>query len=306
MSNSESPFRRLRDRGLQSDLAIRAFYALNFLLVFILWGQRWAIASNLQLGEPVWTVFWLTQDNMIWWGRAFLILHLVTAMGAAAFPGFFAARLAAFAGLMMISAVMNSDLAGWELLLHHTYSSVLLAFLFLFFPGRGTRARAAAWRKNALVRLAQITLLSAYVAAGIWRVRQSVVQWLSDSPNVLDGAAFSSYLEVLGRATGPAWPLNAFLLEHRALTGPFMLAATVFELASLIPIFYSGAMRIYGVMLILFRVSIALTFSITFDDHVAMMLLFLVVLPSAQNKNPGSRPGFPKSFWNSLFTSSAR
>ncbi|MGZ3722721.1 MAG: hypothetical protein ACXVA9_07325 [Bdellovibrionales bacterium] len=282
---SSTPFLHLTSQANRCDLTIRLFYALNFYI----WFDRlrvWQIGGlDSIIARPVWPVSFVDLSNSDIWSSFFFIFNIFASLLALLWPGFRSVRVLAFLGLFFESAILNSDLGGWERMLVHVYDFVLIAFLLIFLPAKNEKKRMGAWKTTLLVVLAQITILSSFGASAIWRIRQTVFQLFHGMKLSIGTEAFDRYLTTYYTAnrtvgaSGAIGLVGKYLIVHKELSAPIMAIATAFELSFLFAICRPRLYRVYGIFIALFQLAVILTMNLPFSEHLLIGLLFLACSP---------------------------
>ena len=275
----EDPFSLLRQRYQKSELTVRLFYAFNFFVwISYLRGSSFYF-ENFIVAYPAWPIFWVTLHTAPYWAQVFFIMNLVGAVLGFVFPWLIWARISAFIGLFFFTAILNSDVMGWERFVCHTYHFVLVSFLFIFLPKNNLRKRIVQWRTVYLVILAQITILSAYSSSAIHRLRMSVWQLTHGDPLSIGWNSFSRSIRFFSVHQNSTGIFSEFLLKHGDVSGPLMAIATVFELLALFVMFRPSLYRSYGILLGLFHLGFVLSLNLAFNEQLYLVLIFLVASP---------------------------
>jgi hypothetical protein len=280
-----SRFRKMKAQGLRSEILLRAFYAFNFFIwLDFLRGFNFG-SPDIIVARPLWPFFWMDTAAAPFWMSFFLVLNLAVSFLAMARPQSRTIRVLAFTGLFFFTALLNSDIAGWERMGSSAQDFVLIAFLFVFWPSPKVRAKMRAWQSVLLVVLAQMTLLASYVASAIWRLRATFSQLIAGQDLSIGSKALSQFIQIFSSNGGVSavdvrvGHLSWLLEAHPMLAAPGMLLGTVFELSALYVIFRPRWYTTYGILLAIFHLGFILTMNLPFTDHFLLILLFLVCSP---------------------------
>lgn len=278
-----APFARLRKQDAVNSAIVRLFYALNFYI----WVERIRLlpfvpAPSLVI-RPAWPIFWVNLENSEAWSVRILFFCAISAFLGLARPSSRLLRMLVFAGLLLETAILNSDIAGWERMGTNAYCYTLIAFLFIFLPESG-KSRRDAWEKSLLVYLAQVSIIAGYFSSAIWRLREFFVQISSGMPledGIFGPRAFLFYMHFYSR-DGDAMKVNgvvgvagAWLTDHPLIAAAIMPLGTAFEIAGLIILFQPRLFRLFGLAAALFFMLLALFMSLPFVEHFLLTMLFL-------------------------------
>lgn len=139
-------------------------------------------------------------------------------------------------------------------------------------------------RNYFVLRLIQITLLSQYFNAGLWKLRLAFDSASQDEFLIrpLNHLAYS-----VAAGNGPARLFQGFIFDPSLL--PFMQigfgAVVLFQLSSVVPVLINKHWKLWGCFAIAFHLATGLMMGIWFEETLIAAAFFLILCESLLNEN---------------------
>jgi hypothetical protein len=208
-------------------------------------------------------------------------LLLVSAVAAALLPQHRSARLAAFLGLFLYHALINS----FGKISHSWHAWFLCAFVLVFLPGGPTSEIARSRRRrqhylNAFAS-AQAFQLLFYSMSGIWKILGSAKQIALGEVHSLAPQALSMHIAHRLLRTDSESVLGPLFIENPMISWPSFLVTLYLQAFAIVAAFRPSLHRVWGLALIGFHTVVLLTMAVPFAAPVLLLGIFFLCSPFA-------------------------
>lgn len=261
---------------LRARLLVRVFYAcsLYFAVAMLSDWPGW-----LERGTPVplWPVAWLTHVPLRGGVGAILILDLVGALLAAAWPEKRWARALFFLGLFECVAFNNS----YGKIGHSLHLWVLVSGLLVFLPDLKTETPSRLQRQKFLLTFwaAQAMVMLIYSMSGLGKFVVAIYQLCAGQANAFTPGGLAAIVAERLTETNSRSLLGPWLIDHPFAGWPLMLGDMYLQLFALWAVFRPSLHRLWAVGLILFHIGSYLLLTISFPQNALLLALFFLNSP---------------------------
>ena len=156
---------------------------------------------------------------------------------------------------------------------HHNHIWMISSILMCFFsPDQALKSKTNCF----IIRLTQALLLSHYFISGLWKLRTLFsVKFAIPFKDILSEAiAFAQTTRSLEFHIF----VKVLLYQHPELLSVGFFCALLFQLTSLLPVFFNNLIILYGVLAVLFHFSMGIISGIYFSHTVLAILFFLIIV----------------------------
>jgi hypothetical protein len=259
---------------------VGVFYAANLYFTFSHL-QLWSGFARSRTLDALWPVAWVELVGIATSVHIIMGLLLIGSVVAALMPGRRAARIAAFLGLFLFHALLNS----FGKINHAFHGWILCAFLWIFLPD-GTRATIGATRigRQHLINgfwSAMAIQGVSYTLAGSWKVLGAIPQALRGEVHSLAPDALGSHIAHRLLQTGSESLLGGLFIEHAWLSWPSFVFVLYLQVFALWAVFRPVLHRAWGLGLISFHFMVYLSMGVIFEPPVLLMGILFLCSPFA-------------------------
>ncbi|MEM9400048.1 MAG: hypothetical protein AAF984_07540 [Verrucomicrobiota bacterium] len=278
--NLPASCQKLSENFLHAQTLIRCFYcALFFLSVPQM--REWGRYLNHQDYDFLWPVYWLNwfpQDIGI---QLILYLSLFGTLIGALTPSLKSARVLAFLGVFLFQALHNS----FGKISHSFHLWHIIAAFLIFLPA-GWHCITNQTRKTKLLTLQTIWfatafLLMTYSMSGLGKIACGIGQLVMGDISLFHPMSMSIHVATRLMETNTQSEFGSWIVEIGVFSWPLVLSATYLQFTSLICAFRPQLMKLWGLGLIIFHLSVWFTFKIPFFPTCLIVALLLFASPLA-------------------------
>jgi len=270
----------LSRQSARCQVLIRAFYA--FLTFKIMFEQdMWSSLLGRDSMEPLWPVWWMgsgaPSDLHV---QAILYANLAAVIFVLILPQFRALRIFCFLAFLQYVAFRNS----FGKINHWGHLLLFTSFLFIFLP--------SGWHQLKPTRTAQATtcmiigsviavILTTYSMSGLGKIIVGILEGAQGQPHSFSPDSLARHIADRMLETGQDSAFGDIIVNAPLLGWPVMMLTIYFQLASVFVIFHPELHRFWGAIHLLFHAGVYLTMTISFNNSVFMLALFLLASPFA-------------------------
>ncbi|MEM6883780.1 MAG: hypothetical protein AAF571_02020 [Verrucomicrobiota bacterium] len=270
----------LTRQNARCQMLVRAFYA--FLTFKIMFEQDlWLSFMGRDSMEPLWPVWWMgsgsPSDLHV---QLILYANLAAAILVLILPQFRALRIFCFLAFLQYVAFRNS----FGKINHWGHLLLFTSFLFIFLPSgwhklKPTRNAKAA--TSMIIGSCIAVILVTYTMSGLGKIIVGVMQASQGQPNSFSPDSLARHIADRMLETNQDSAFGDIIVNMPLLGWPMMMATIYFQLASVFVIFRPELHRFWGAIHLLFHAGVYLTMTISFNNSVFMLSLFLLASPFA-------------------------
>ncbi len=275
----------LTRQNARCQMLVRAFYA--FLTFKIMFEQDvWPSLLARDSMEPLWPVFWLGSGtpsdlhvNII------LYLNLAAVLLVLMLPQFRALRIFCFLAFLQYVAFRNS----FGKINHWGHLLLFTSFLFIFLPAGWHQLnprRTAKAATTMIIGACTAVILTTYTMSGLGKIIVGIMQAAQGQPGSFSPDSLARHIADRMLETGQDSAFGDIIVNMPLLGWPMMLATIYFQLVSVFVIFRPELHRFWGAVHLLFHAGVYLTMTISFNNSVFMLALFLLASPFAPDQVP--------------------
>ncbi|MEM1158628.1 MAG: hypothetical protein AAF649_08990 [Verrucomicrobiota bacterium] len=262
------------------QILVRAFYA--FLTFKIMFEQDiWPSLLGRDSMEPLWPVWWMGSgtpaDLQI---QCILYANLAAVLLVLMLPQFRSLRIFCFLAFLQYVAFRNS----FGKINHWGHLLLFTSFLFIFLPAGWHQLnpqRTAKAATSLIIGSCIAVILTTYSMSGLGKIIVGILDAAQGQPNSFSPDSLARHVADRILETGQDSALGDIIVNAPLLGWPMMLATIYFQLASVFVIFRPELHRFWGAVHLLFHAGVYLTMTISFNNSVFMLALFLLASPFA-------------------------
>lgn len=259
---------------------VRTFYA--FLTFKIMFEQdMWGSLLGRDSMEPLWPVFWMgsgtPSDLHV---QMILYMNLAAVLLVLMLPQFRALRIFCFLAFLQYVAFRNS----FGKINHWGHLLLFASFLFIFLPTGWHQLnprKAVKAATTMIIGACTAVILTTYSMSGLGKIIVGVMEASQGQPNSFSPDSLARHIADRMLETGQDSAFGDMIVNTPLLGWPMMMATIYFQLASVFIIFRPELHRFWGGIHLLFHAGVYLTMTISFNNSVFMLALFLLASPFA-------------------------
>lgn len=262
------------------QMLVRAFYA--FLAFKVMFEQDlWPSFLSRDSMEPLWPVWWMGSgtpaDLHV---QIILFANLIAVLLVLMLPQFRALRIFCFLAFLQYVAFRNS----FGKINHWGHLLLFTSFLFIFLPSGWHKlypSRSVKAATMMFIGACMGVILTTYTMSGIGKILVGLIEASQGQANSFSPDALARHIADRMLETGQESVLGDIFVNMPILGWPMMMATIYFQLASVFVLFRPELHRFWGGIHLMFHAGVYLAMTISFNNSVFMLALFLLASPFA-------------------------
>lgn len=249
---------------------MRFFYATVLIVVFVHLFNVHDVATS-QIVEPLWPVFFVDQDNLLF-VTFFLQISLILTTVLAVIRHIQSFRIGVFIFYFLYAALINS----FGKINHGLHFILIPLFCFALIPNK----TSAHFKEKALLMFlsAKFFLLLAYSLTGFWKLFWGVIEYFTKGVSLFSGLSFRNVL-ILQFEIKPITFFGEWFLEHYILGYIAYLFVIYLEFFSITIFFKPTLYKTWGVLLVIMKLGLALVLDVNNYISIAAIGFLLLLSP---------------------------
>ena len=230
---------------------------------------------NLEIIDPLWSVFWVKFLPNFPWIPFFLIVCFVFSAGMVVFKATRYLKITMFVICFVFFSLLNSRGK-----INHSLHTVLIPlFCFIFLKDLEKKN----YQNFIIFSTAVFALLMSYFLAGFWKILKAFHHYFKGEKGIFDQDAFTRMLQYQYRYEEPSI-FASWIMEHDTIGFVMIWSGILLELFSLVAFFFGKIHKIWGLALLLLHISIAIIMNVSFANAFMTLIPLLILSPFAGNK----------------------
>ncbi|WP_460218195.1 hypothetical protein [Psychroserpens sp. MEBiC05023] len=248
---------------------VRYSYAAFLILAF---GHLFNVndIATSRLVEPLWPVFFLTQDNLLF-TTFFLQISLLVSLVFVVIKNTSFLRIYVFVNYLLYAALLSS----FGKINHGLHFILIPLFCFALLPNA---SHTYFKEKTALMYLsAKFFLLLAYTLTGFWKLFWGIIELFTKDVSLFSPLSFRNIL-VLQYEVTPITVFGSWFMEHYVLGWILYLLVIYLEFFSITIFFKPNLYKVWGAALVFMKLGLALILDV--NNYIAICAIGILLLLS--------------------------